>query len=74
MSLFGSFVISRAGISADDVLNPKVFIGPIVGAMLPSSLVLFLGHEECGRCTRFEDGGSQAAQHHSWRQGRSSQV
>ncbi|KAJ6706518.1 K(+)-INSENSITIVE PYROPHOSPHATE-ENERGIZED PROTON PUMP [Salix purpurea] len=75
MSLFGSSVISRAGISADDVLNPKVFIGPIVGAMLPSSLVLFHGHiEECGRCTRFEDGGSQAAQHHSCPQGRSSQA
>ncbi|KAI6692356.1 hypothetical protein NL676_020066 [Syzygium grande] len=34
LALFGAFV-SRAGISAVDVLTPKVFIGLIVGAMLP---------------------------------------
>ncbi|KAF9685085.1 hypothetical protein SADUNF_Sadunf03G0017600 [Salix dunnii] len=35
LALFGSFM-SSAGISTDDVLNPKVFIGLIVDAMLPS--------------------------------------
>ncbi|KAJ6389634.1 hypothetical protein OIU77_027872 [Salix suchowensis] len=51
-AVMGSLLAAN-GISADDVLNPKVFIGPIVGAMLPSSLILFHGHiEECGRCTR----------------------
>ncbi|KAI7980946.1 hypothetical protein LOK49_Contig90G00011 [Camellia lanceoleosa] len=34
LALFGAFV-SRAGISTVDVLTPKVFIGLIVGAMLP---------------------------------------
>lgn len=34
LALFGAFV-SRAGIKAVDVLTPKVFIGLIVGAMLP---------------------------------------
>ncbi|KAF2317122.1 hypothetical protein GH714_011990 [Hevea brasiliensis] len=34
LSLFGAFV-SRASISKVDVLTPKVFIGLIVGAMLP---------------------------------------
>lgn len=34
MALFGAFV-SRAGVSKVDVLSPKVFIGLIVGAMLP---------------------------------------
>lgn len=34
LALFGAFV-SRAGISTVDVLSPKVFIGLIVGAMLP---------------------------------------
>ncbi|KAJ4962655.1 hypothetical protein NE237_022594 [Protea cynaroides] len=34
LALFGAFV-SRAGIKAVDVLSPKVFIGLIVGAMLP---------------------------------------
>ncbi|GJW51973.1 inorganic pyrophosphatase [Tanacetum coccineum] len=34
LALFGAFV-SRAGIQTIDVLTPKVFIGIIVGAMLP---------------------------------------
>ena len=34
LALFGAFV-SRAGIETVDVLTPKVFIGLIVGAMLP---------------------------------------
>ncbi|CAN6469100.1 unnamed protein product [Victoria cruziana] len=34
LALFGAFV-SRAGIQTVDVLTPKVFIGLIVGAMLP---------------------------------------
>ncbi|KAG5523283.1 hypothetical protein RHGRI_035188 [Rhododendron griersonianum] len=34
LALFGAFV-SRAGISVVNVLSPKVFIGLIVGAMLP---------------------------------------
>jgi len=34
LALFGAFV-SRAAISTVDVLTPKVFIGLIVGAMLP---------------------------------------
>ncbi|KAK6912251.1 Pyrophosphate-energised proton pump [Dillenia turbinata] len=34
LALFGAFV-SRAGIQVVDVLTPKVFIGLIVGAMLP---------------------------------------
>jgi len=34
LALFGAFV-SRAGINTVDVLTPKVFIGLIVGAMLP---------------------------------------
>lgn len=34
LALFGAFV-SRAGISIVNVLSPKVFIGLIVGAMLP---------------------------------------
>ncbi|KAK4343294.1 hypothetical protein RND71_036388 [Anisodus tanguticus] len=34
LALFGAFV-SRAGISTVDVLTPKVFIGLLVGAMLP---------------------------------------
>ncbi|KAF2307302.1 hypothetical protein GH714_026184 [Hevea brasiliensis] len=34
LALFGAFV-SRAGIKAVDVLTPKVFIGLIIGAMLP---------------------------------------
>ncbi|CAA0806473.1 Pyrophosphate-energized vacuolar membrane proton pump 1 [Striga hermonthica] len=34
LALFGAFV-SRAGITTVDVLTPKVFIGLIVGAMLP---------------------------------------
>ncbi|XP_031483353.1 pyrophosphate-energized vacuolar membrane proton pump-like [Nymphaea colorata] len=34
LALFGAFV-SRAGIALVDVLSPKVFIGLIVGAMLP---------------------------------------
>ena len=34
LALFGAFV-SRAAISTVDVLSPKVFIGLIVGAMLP---------------------------------------
>lgn len=34
LALFGAFV-SRAGVTAVDVLTPKVFIGLIVGAMLP---------------------------------------
>ncbi|XP_057786915.1 pyrophosphate-energized vacuolar membrane proton pump 1-like, partial [Salvia miltiorrhiza] len=34
LALFGAFV-SRAGISSVDVLTPKVFIGLLVGAMLP---------------------------------------
>ncbi|KAK2974902.1 hypothetical protein RJ640_013758 [Escallonia rubra] len=34
LALFGAFV-SRAGIKTVDVLTPKVFIGLIVGAMLP---------------------------------------
>ena len=34
LALFGAFV-SRAGIATVDVLTPKVFIGLIVGAMLP---------------------------------------
>ncbi|KAJ6694461.1 hypothetical protein OIU85_005173 [Salix viminalis] len=34
LALFGAFV-SRAGINSVDVLTPKVFIGLIVGAMLP---------------------------------------
>ncbi|KAK4778442.1 hypothetical protein SAY86_005970 [Trapa natans] len=34
LALFGAFV-SRAGLGAVDVLTPKVFIGLIVGAMLP---------------------------------------
>ncbi|XP_072954637.1 pyrophosphate-energized vacuolar membrane proton pump-like isoform X1 [Typha angustifolia] len=34
LALFGAFV-SRAGIQTVDVLSPKVFIGLIVGAMLP---------------------------------------
>lgn len=34
LALFGAFV-SRAGVSVVDVLTPKVFIGLIVGAMLP---------------------------------------
>lgn len=34
LALFGAFV-SRAGISSVDILTPKVFIGLIVGAMLP---------------------------------------
>nr|WRQ20302.1 pyrophosphate-energized vacuolar membrane proton pump 1 [Citrullus colocynthis] len=34
LALFGAFV-SRAGIEAVNVMNPKVFIGLIVGAMLP---------------------------------------
>ncbi|VAI71108.1 unnamed protein product [Triticum turgidum subsp. durum] len=34
LALFGAFV-SRAGVKVVDVLSPKVFIGLIVGAMLP---------------------------------------
>jgi H+-translocating diphosphatase len=34
LALFGAFV-SRAGVNVVDVLSPKVFIGLIVGAMLP---------------------------------------
>ncbi|KAI5406876.1 Pyrophosphate-energized vacuolar membrane proton pump 1, variant 2 [Lathyrus oleraceus] len=34
LALFGAFV-SRAGVTTVDVLTPKVFIGLIVGAMLP---------------------------------------
>jgi len=34
LALFGAFV-SRAGVQVVDVLSPKVFIGLIVGAMLP---------------------------------------
>nr|CAD1829736.1 unnamed protein product [Ananas comosus var. bracteatus] len=34
LALFGAYV-SRAGITAVDVLSPKVFVGLIVGAMLP---------------------------------------
>ncbi|CAD6337468.1 unnamed protein product [Miscanthus lutarioriparius] len=34
LALFGAFV-SRAGVTVVDVLSPKVFIGLIVGAMLP---------------------------------------
>ncbi|XP_047339242.1 pyrophosphate-energized vacuolar membrane proton pump-like [Impatiens glandulifera] len=34
LALFGAFV-SRAGIKSVDVLSPKVFIGLLVGAMLP---------------------------------------
>ena len=34
LALFGAFV-SRPAISSVDVLTPKVFIGLIVGAMLP---------------------------------------
>ncbi|KAL0462311.1 UNVERIFIED_CONTAM: Pyrophosphate-energized vacuolar membrane proton pump [Sesamum latifolium] len=34
LALFGAFV-SRADISTVDVLTPKVFIGLLVGAMLP---------------------------------------
>jgi Na+/H+-translocating membrane pyrophosphatase len=34
LALFGAFV-SRAGINSVDVLSPKVFIGLLVGAMLP---------------------------------------
>lgn len=34
LALFGAFV-SRAGIETVNILNPKVFIGLIVGAMLP---------------------------------------
>ncbi|KAG2718906.1 hypothetical protein I3843_03G233400 [Carya illinoinensis] len=34
LALFGAYV-SRAGISTVDVLSPKVFIGLLVGAMLP---------------------------------------
>ncbi|KAL1564030.1 Pyrophosphate-energized vacuolar membrane proton pump 1 [Salvia divinorum] len=34
LALFGAFV-SRAGVSSVDVLTPKVFIGLLVGAMLP---------------------------------------
>ncbi|XP_050877522.1 pyrophosphate-energized vacuolar membrane proton pump 1 [Lathyrus oleraceus] len=34
LALFGAFVI-RAGVTTVDVLTPKVFIGLIVGAMLP---------------------------------------
>ncbi|KAE9445846.1 hypothetical protein C3L33_22263, partial [Rhododendron williamsianum] len=34
LALFGAFV-SRAGINSVDVLTPKVFIGLLVGAMLP---------------------------------------
>lgn len=34
LALFGAFV-SRAGISTVDVLTPKVFIGLLVGSMLP---------------------------------------
>jgi inorganic pyrophosphatase len=34
LALFGAFV-SRAGVQVVDVLSPKVFIGLLVGAMLP---------------------------------------
>jgi H+-translocating diphosphatase len=34
LALFGAYV-SRAGIGAIDVLDPKVFAGLIVGSMLP---------------------------------------